>query len=83
MIAITQRLVQRREFMLNLGAHALISDVRMLGIGKIKGCRTFRLLLDVPLWCKNIDLVREKIGFQMLEKFTRIASRCLYFEQIH
>ena len=63
------------------GRHAVIPDIAMHGIRKVDRTGPFRQLENVTPRGKNINLVREQVDLDVLNKLQRVAGALLHFQQ--
>src|SRR5512140_3503473 len=64
-----ERIVQRDEFIINLGAPASITHRGMDMICKIDWCGSCWQINDVSMWCKDIYAIFEDISLHTIYEF--------------
>ena len=76
-----KRLRQRVRLAVNACAHAGMTDIGMHCISEVDGRCTGRQLDNAPFRCENVNLIREEIGFNALDKFKRTTGALLQLQQ--
>ena len=76
-----KRLRQRVRLAVNACAHAGMTDIGMHCISEVDGRCTGRQLDNAPFRCENVNLIREEIGFNALDKFKRATGTLLQLQQ--
>src|SRR6188768_534029 len=73
-LAVTKRGAQGHEPPIDLGRDAAVADVGVHGIGKVDAGRAARQAPYFALGREHVDLVREQVGLDALEKLLRATA---------